>query len=277
MALGHTWGQVPPDTRARAGLFRTPSLLSSCWRCWRSGRSSTWRRVLGLMVLCWQSADAKEVEILVLRHQLAVLRRQQPRPMLQPKDRACWRPLSSRLPRGRPPVPDSVQTLIVRLATENPRWTTDVSAGNCCILALASRAGALFGSGRSWRTQQQELARRTAGRAGVGLATDAPAAAHWRPGRPSAPTSRRTQRPRPHQERPVDWIALKCIEDVLAGLGGDKAVALLGVEPLHGSNSHVLVPPPSSRRNHLRRRQRRRQGTSSTCGCEAKRTSAGPR
>jgi hypothetical protein len=32
-------------------------------------------------------------------------------------------------------------------------------------------------------------------------------------------------------------------EHVLAGLRGDKAVALVGVEPLHGSNSHVLVPP----------------------------------
>src|SRR4029453_18361286 len=32
-------------------------------------------------------------------------------------------------------------------------------------------------------------------------------------------------------------------EDVLAGLRGDKAKALLGVEPLHGSNRHVLVPP----------------------------------
>src|SRR6266511_232690 len=32
-------------------------------------------------------------------------------------------------------------------------------------------------------------------------------------------------------------------EDVLAGLGGDEAVALLGVEPLHGSNRHELVPP----------------------------------
>src|SRR5215213_6983387 len=32
-------------------------------------------------------------------------------------------------------------------------------------------------------------------------------------------------------------------EHVFAGLGGDEAVALVGVEPLHGSNRHVLVPP----------------------------------
>src|SRR5215207_2373007 len=32
-------------------------------------------------------------------------------------------------------------------------------------------------------------------------------------------------------------------EDVFAGLRGDESKALLGVEPLHGSNSHVLVPP----------------------------------
>jgi hypothetical protein len=49
------------------------------------------RRVLELLVLCWQSADAKSVEILVLRHQLAILRRQQPRPQLQPQDARCWR------------------------------------------------------------------------------------------------------------------------------------------------------------------------------------------
>src|ERR671912_2642489 len=32
-------------------------------------------------------------------------------------------------------------------------------------------------------------------------------------------------------------------EHVVAGLGGDEAVSLVGVEPFHGSNRHVLVPP----------------------------------
>src|SRR4029453_15541805 len=32
-------------------------------------------------------------------------------------------------------------------------------------------------------------------------------------------------------------------EDIVAGLRGDEAVALVGVEPFHGSNRHVLIPP----------------------------------
>ena len=111
-------------------------------------------RVLELIVLCCRSADAKEIEILVLRHELTVLRRQHPRPRLQPKDRALLAALSRHVrrvrwsvflvkpetllgwhrrmvrrrwtypsaSRGRPPVPDQVQQLIVRLARENPRW-----------------------------------------------------------------------------------------------------------------------------------------------------------
>jgi hypothetical protein len=59
------------------------------------------RRLLELMVLCWRSTDAREVEILVLRHQLAILRRQHPRPRLRPKDRALLAALSRLLPRPR--------------------------------------------------------------------------------------------------------------------------------------------------------------------------------
>ncbi len=112
------------------------------------------RRSLELVLLCFRSAEAKEIEILVLRHELAVLRRQHPRPRLRPTDRALLAALSRLLPRarwsvflvqpetllrwhrrmvrrrwtypathrGRPPLPDHIQQLIVRLARENPRW-----------------------------------------------------------------------------------------------------------------------------------------------------------
>jgi transposase InsO family protein len=112
------------------------------------------RRILELIMLCFRSAEAKEVEILVLRHELAVLRRQHPRPRLQPTDRALLAALSRLLPRarwsvflvrpetllrwhrrmvcrrwtypttstGRPPISEQVQQLVVQLARENPRW-----------------------------------------------------------------------------------------------------------------------------------------------------------
>jgi putative transposase len=111
-------------------------------------------RVLELVLRCFRSAQAKEIEILVLRHELAVLRRQHPRPRLQPTDRALLAALSRLLPRacwsvflvrpetllrwhrrmvarrwtypttsnGWPAISDEAQQLIVRLAHENPRW-----------------------------------------------------------------------------------------------------------------------------------------------------------
>ena len=56
------------------------------------------RRSLELVTLCFRSAEAKEIEILVLRHELAVLHRQPPRPRLQPTDRALLAGLSRLLP-----------------------------------------------------------------------------------------------------------------------------------------------------------------------------------
>jgi putative transposase len=61
-------------------------------------------RSLELILLCFRSAQAKEVEILVLRHELAVLRRQHPRPRMQPADRALLAALSRLLPRVRWPA-----------------------------------------------------------------------------------------------------------------------------------------------------------------------------
>jgi putative transposase len=58
------------------------------------------RRSLELL-LCFRSAEAKEIEILVLRQELAVLRRQHPRPRLQPTNRALLAALSRLLPRAR--------------------------------------------------------------------------------------------------------------------------------------------------------------------------------
>jgi hypothetical protein len=136
------------------------------------------RHVLELIMLCCRSTEAKEVEILVLHHELAILRRQHPRPRLQPKDRALLAALSRQLPRahwsvflgkpetllawhrrlvrrrwiyasaprGRPPVPDQVQQLIVRLAREIRSGATSGSAANCSALAASSRPAQSAGS-----------------------------------------------------------------------------------------------------------------------------------
>ena len=112
------------------------------------------RRALDLVVLRLRAAEDKDVEILVLRHQLAVLRRQVERPRFDEADRALLAALSGALPRrrwpvfvvqpatllawhrrmvarrwtyrstrrGRPPTAACLAPLIVRLATENPEW-----------------------------------------------------------------------------------------------------------------------------------------------------------
>ena len=66
-------------------------------------------RLIQLLALLSRSDATKDLEILVLRHQLAVLRRQLPRPRLEPADRALLAAISRALPRS--PGPASWSTL----------------------------------------------------------------------------------------------------------------------------------------------------------------------
>jgi putative transposase len=112
------------------------------------------RRLFELLVLLGRSERAKEVEILVLRHELQVLRRQVGRPRLRSTDRVLLAALGQVVPRrrrrsflvrpetllrwhrdlvrrrwtyegrrpGRPPLPGQARQLVLRLAAENPSW-----------------------------------------------------------------------------------------------------------------------------------------------------------
>jgi hypothetical protein len=112
------------------------------------------RQVLQLIVLTARGERANAVEVLVLRHQVAVLRRQVRRLDLEPADRAVLAGLSRLLPRvrwaaffvtpatllrwhrtlvarrwtyptrrpGRPPVTAELRELVLRLARDNPTW-----------------------------------------------------------------------------------------------------------------------------------------------------------
>jgi putative transposase len=113
------------------------------------------RRALAVAALRLRSREFEELEIVVLRHELAVLRRQVARPRLEDADRvslaAASRFLSGaarhsllvrpdtvlgwhrRLVRrrwtydgrrpGRPAASEDIRELVLRLARENPRWS----------------------------------------------------------------------------------------------------------------------------------------------------------
>jgi putative transposase len=111
-------------------------------------------RVLSWLALLARSGAAKDVEILVLRHEVTVLRRHHPHPKLTWLDRAILSASSRLLPPplrrlrlvsprtllrwhahliarrwtyprrqpGRPPVATPVRALVLRMAQENPTW-----------------------------------------------------------------------------------------------------------------------------------------------------------
>jgi hypothetical protein len=73
-------------------------------------------RVLSWLALIARSDAAKDVEILVLRHEVAVLRRNNPRPTMSWLDRAMLSALSKLLPPPTPPAAAGVSSNVVALA-----------------------------------------------------------------------------------------------------------------------------------------------------------------
>ncbi len=132
-------------------------------------------RLAGWMALLARSAAAKDAELLILRHEVSVLRRQNPRPRLDWADRAVLAALARLLPKslrmgrlvtpdtllrwhrrmvrwhwtyphtgGRPPIDAKLAILIEQMARENPSWGYKRIQGE--LLGLGIQVGACGGS-----------------------------------------------------------------------------------------------------------------------------------
>lgn len=138
-------------------------------------------RILAWIALLARSEASKDAEILVLRHQLLVLRRQVRAPKPSWADRAIISALVRRIPhtrrlfvivtprtllrwhadlvkrhwtypqreRGRPPTRPAIRALVLRLAAENPAWGYRRIAGELAGL------GRKVGAATVWRILHQ--------------------------------------------------------------------------------------------------------------------------
>ncbi len=128
-------------------------------------------RLSGWLALLARTSASKDAELLVLRHEVAVLRRTNPKPRLDWADRAVFSALCRHLPRhilsrrlvtpatilrwhrrlmakkwtfphrcGRPPLDPELATLIGQLARQNPSWGYQRIQGE--LLKVGRRVGA---------------------------------------------------------------------------------------------------------------------------------------
>ena len=140
-------------------------------------------RAFALIVLCGRGEASKDVELLVLRHEVAVLRRQISRPRLPPADRVLLAALARLLPencsrigswrrrrccggigRCSPVIGLTVSTPIpvagLRPRSRSGRW--------CCGWRRRTRRGVTGGSTVSWLGWRSRCARRRCGTSCIG-------------------------------------------------------------------------------------------------------------
>ena len=136
------------------------------------------RWILGRAVLVFRGDQVKSAELLVLRHENTVLRRNVGRVRYEPADRAWFTALTRFIPRrrwagifpvtpatllawhrklaaskhdtsprrdpGRPPTIRSIARLVVRLAKENPLWGYRRIHGELTKLAIAAEPSTVY-------------------------------------------------------------------------------------------------------------------------------------
>ena len=131
------------------------------------------RRILQLAAWRFRSNDLKELEIVVLRHELAILRRRTRRPALTWTDRLFLAAASRLLPRarwrsfivtpatllrwhrrlvakrwtyarraGRPALRREIRALVIRFARDNPRWGYQRIVGELILKGLGMAVSA---------------------------------------------------------------------------------------------------------------------------------------
>ncbi len=135
-------------------------------------RRCLYRLIVGLIGLTVRSGRSKDLEIIVLRHQVAILRRQNPQPAIEDDDRSLLGAIAQALPRrlregwlvtpdtllrwhrrrvarhwtsparknGRPTTAAAIRRLVVEMAAENPTWGYRRIHGE--LVGLGHRIGA---------------------------------------------------------------------------------------------------------------------------------------